>query len=83
MTIKEERPASLCGALSFELVVSGYLLSIDSAFTRSESFDPMLLKAMFENFISKLELPDFGIELGDITSVIVSNFSGETLIQLT
>ncbi|WP_282065881.1 dynamin family protein [Vibrio rotiferianus] len=45
--------------------------------THSADFDPNVFKAMLENFISKLELPDFNIELGDTTSDISANFNDE------
>lgn len=50
---------------------------IDELDTKSEDFDPMLFKAMLENFVSKLELPIFNIELGDTTNLIANNFQGE------
>ncbi|MGS0675161.1 dynamin family protein [Shewanella sp. 125m-1] len=45
--------------------------------TRSDEFDPMVFKAMLENFISKLDLPVFKIDLGDTTTLIANSFSGE------
>ncbi len=45
--------------------------------TKSEDFDPTLFKAMLENALSQLVLPRFDIQLGDTTSLISSNFSGE------
>lgn len=45
--------------------------------TRSEEFDPMVFKAMLENFIAKLELPVFNVDLGDTTTLIANNFNGE------
>nr|WP_246225782.1 dynamin family protein [Vibrio agarilyticus] len=45
--------------------------------THSADFDPNVFKAMLENFIAKLELPDFNIELGDTTSDISANFNDE------
>lgn len=45
--------------------------------TRSEEFDPMVFKAMLENFIAKLDLPVFDVELGDTTALIANSFSGE------
>ncbi len=50
---------------------------IDELDTKSEDFDPMLFKSMLENFISKLDLPVFDVDLGDTTSLISSNFKGE------
>lgn len=45
--------------------------------TRSEEFDPMVFKTMLENFIAKLDLPVFNVDLGDTTSLIANSFSGE------
>jgi hypothetical protein len=45
--------------------------------TSSENFDPMLFRSMLENFIAKLDLPVFHVELGDTTALIANNFSGE------
>ncbi len=50
---------------------------LDELDTQSEEFDPMLFKAMLENFVSKLDLPIFDISLGDTTSLIANNFQGE------
>jgi predicted GTPase len=49
--------------------------------TQSEEFDPSLFKSMLENFVTKLDLPIFDIELGDTTSLISNNFSGEVTSQ--
>ncbi|MGR5118957.1 hypothetical protein ACPV5W_09470 [Vibrio astriarenae] len=45
--------------------------------TSSENFDPMLFRSMLENFIAKLDLPVFNVDLGDTTALITNNFSGE------
>jgi predicted GTPase len=45
--------------------------------TKSADFDPTLFKAMLENFVSKIDLPIFDIELGDTTRLIATNFQGE------
>ncbi|WP_318497997.1 dynamin family protein [Photobacterium leiognathi] len=45
--------------------------------TKSEDFDPTLFKAMLENALSQLVLPRLDIQLGDTTSLISANFSGE------
>lgn len=50
---------------------------LDELDTKNEEFDPMLFKAMLENFVSKLDLPIFDISLGDATSLIANNFQGE------
>ena len=45
--------------------------------TKSEDFDPIMFRAMLENALSQLELPRFDLQLGDTTSLISANFSGE------
>ncbi|HIF9289491.1 TPA: dynamin family protein [Photobacterium damselae] len=50
---------------------------LDELDTKSEDFDPTLFKAMLENALSQLVLPRFDIQLGDTTSLISANFSGE------
>ncbi|MCG3844859.1 dynamin family protein [Photobacterium damselae] len=50
---------------------------LDELDTKSEDFDPTLFKAMLENALSQLMLPRFDIQLGDTTSLISANFSGE------
>lgn len=45
--------------------------------TKSDSYDPIAFKIMLENFVSKIDLPIFDIQLGDTTNLISSNFSGK------
>ncbi|MEC6908068.1 dynamin family protein [Photobacterium piscicola] len=47
--------------------------------TKSEDFDPIMFRAMLENALSQLVLPQFDIQLGDTTSLISANFSGEVI----
>lgn len=45
--------------------------------TKSSDFNPLLFRSMIEDFIEKLTLPLFSIDLGNITKLIVGEFSGE------
>ena len=45
--------------------------------TKSSEFDPLLFRSMIEDFIERLTLPLFSMDLGDITRLIAGEFSGE------
>lgn len=45
--------------------------------TKSSDFNPLLFRSMIEGFIEKLTLPLFSMDLGNITKLIVGEFSGE------